>query len=280
MNQPFEFIQVLPYKSFNYKDQPKISGRMEVELEVVTPLHIWSGKLGEKDEFIYKEFIKYNNNPIIPGTSLKGCVRTIAEIVSNSCVKGYNKEFSKEKNDMKNNCIICQTFGYASGKYSLKSRVRFTDFIMQKGNMEYKNIPKLFKPSENTCLKDNKYKGYKFYLNSREVKTGTIPIEVAGVGSIFKGQVFFEDITEEQYKLLCFSLGLGEDLYFKLGYGKPCNYGTVKARCVGIDFLKWPSQLNNLKNRLPKDVAQDYEIQSDENIRKNVQKLKEIYKKP
>lgn len=280
MNQQYEFIDVLPYKSFNYKDQPKVTGRMEIEIEVVTPLHISSGKLAEKDEFIYKEFIKYNKRPIIPGTSIKGCVRTIAEIVSYSCVKGYEKTFSKGKKDEKNNCIICQTFGYAAGKYSQKSRVRFTDFVLQSGDIDYKNVPKLFKPSEDECLKGNVYKGYKFYLNSKEVKTGTIPIEVVTVGSKFKGQVFFENITEEQYKLLCFSLGLGEDLYFKLGYGKPCNYGTVKARCIRVDFVECDHRLNKLKNTSAKNIAMEYERNIDQNIRNNVLKLKEIYKKP
>src|SRR5690349_19389993 len=56
-----------------------LAGRLHVTLEGLTPLLINDGR----HSFVSS---KRTNKPFIPGTSLKGMVRSLAELVSNSAV--------------------------------------------------------------------------------------------------------------------------------------------------------------------------------------------------
>lgn len=265
MSKPYKFIKVLSYKPFDYKNKQKSSGKIKLQIEVVSPLHISSGKITESKAKLYKDFIKYNGKAIIPGTSLKGCVRTIAEAVSYSCAKGFKNEFSEDKYDQLNNCIICQTFGYATDNGAQKSRVIFSDFKMINGRLDYINIPRFFAPNVKGFKdKNDKYKGYKFYYNAAVQETGKVGAEVVTKGSKFEGEVIYNDLTEEQLNLLCFSLGLSGDMYIKLGYGKPGYYGTVVV---------------NAKDKKYEDCAKNYQANATQEIKQNISSLKEIYAK-
>ncbi|GFR35910.1 RAMP superfamily CRISPR-associated protein [Thermobrachium celere] len=267
MSKPYKFIKILPYAPFNYGNKEKFSGKIKLKITVKTPLHISSGRITEKNGKLYKDFIKYNGIPIIPGTSLKGCVRAIAEAVSNSCANVDDKNRLEVcKIDDKNDCIICQTFGYASDEKARKSRVIFSDFKMKNLKLEYINFPRFFTPRENCYLKNNKYKGYKFYYNCDEQEKGFVGVEVAPRGSEFEGEIIYNDLTQEQLNLLCFSLGLSGDIYLKLGYGKPAYYGTVEVTAID-DGGKYSN------------YARDYENISSNDIKQNIKSLKEIYGK-
>lgn len=266
MSKPYKFIRILPYKPFKDESKSKFSGKIELTIKVITPLHISSGKITENNGKLYKDFIKYNGKAIIPGTSLKGCVRTIAEAVSYSCANGYdNKELYVNKSDSRNDCIICKTFGYANGDSAKKSRVVFGDFKMTAGRLDYINIPRFFAPNQK-CYKDKnrKYKGYKFYYNASIQETGTVGAEVASKGNEFKGEIIYNDLTEEQLNLLCFSLGLSGDIYLKLGYGKPGYYGTVEISAKDNKYVEY---------------AKKYQSSSPQDIKENINILKEIYGK-
>ena len=59
-----------------------LSGRLWCELEALTPLLIGDGQTGDI-QFVRH---KHNQQPYIPGTSLKGAIRSLAEVVGNGTV--------------------------------------------------------------------------------------------------------------------------------------------------------------------------------------------------
>lgn len=267
MSKPYSFIPFLPVQE--YTDEGKITGKINIKIETLTPLHISSGYLEEENDLIYKQFIRFNGIPIIPGTSLKGCIRTIAETISYSCYLNSKEvdfnNFSQFKSDKNQNCIICNMFG-AMGK---RSKIRFGDLYCKEVDAKSKitilKIPKFYKPhpDESLYYQNGKYKGYKFYHHgdSKILQKGEVAYEFIDKGAVFEGSVWFENLTENQVNLLCFSLGLDGSIQPKLGYAKPAYYGSIK---ITTDETRWI------------EAAKKYQNHKDAKIKRNINQLIEI----
>jgi CRISPR-associated protein (TIGR03986 family) len=91
----------------------------------------------------------------------------------------------------------------------------------------------------------------------------------------FSFQIFFEGITEDQLKLLCTSLNLGEnrkdgDLCIKLGHGKPLGYGSCKLVVDGITQRTFSQEMGWKES--PLDVPEEMHTCS-EGSWKDLQKI-------
>jgi len=264
---------------------------MRLQIETLSYLHIWSGMYDENNGNIYRTFIKSNGRYIIPGSSLKGCVRTVAEMVSYSCMGVAADKQTKEKmpvekwHKMKGErCIVCDMFG-APG---YKSKLIFHDFIV----VEEKNyspitelicIPPSFEPHPHECDnykdKNGKFKGYKIYIHGKCETASTdkgIWIEAIKPGIKFEGEIWLRaDLSQEQEKLLCFSLGLS-NFSLKIGYGKNHCLGSICIRPIKGENK--PSQYIEMYE--PDKLiafAKEYEEKADDKIKENIKRIKEIW---
>lgn len=264
MIKPYDFVPFL--ESRKYKARGSIEGKISIKVKAITPVHISSGSYGIKDnKNIYKEFVKVNNEPIIPGTSFKGCIRNIAESISYSCLStGRSIKKYKIPNKKRENCggcIICNMFG-APG---FKSRIQFPDLKPVEYKTDIIGIPKSYSPRPNTKgYLDNSgmYKGYKFYkhgINGIQ-PTGNVPCEFVLAGSEFEGDIIFQNLSREQVQLLCFSMGLSEDINPKIGYGKSYFYGSIEV----TSDPKWAK------------LAKEYKEIKSTSIRRNIDALSKI----
>ncbi|MDI6604051.1 MAG: RAMP superfamily CRISPR-associated protein [Thermoanaerobacteraceae bacterium] len=260
--KPYSFVPLLGAQEYN-KKRNLYKGKIKLNLEVITPLHISSGYFDEKDEMIYKSFVKFNGKYIIPGSTLKGCVRTIAESISRCCISTrQSRESFKVKITDNRNCIICDMFG-AMGK---RGNIRFMDLKLIKENgIKILNIPSFYQPKPNSeAYKINgKFKGIKFYHHGTIdiIEKGKTPCEFIMPESIFEGEIFYENIDDNELNLLCFALGLDGTINLKIGYGKPGYYGSIKI--TSID--------NNDAVARAKKYGND-----DKEVMQNILKLREI----
>lgn len=110
---PFHFVSIekekLRRKAFDeIKNQKKLTGYIECELETLTPLFIPNttndDRFGFRDagkekiksyDFFSYENLEYENQPtihkpVIPGSSMRGTIRTVYEAVTNSCLSTTN----------------------------------------------------------------------------------------------------------------------------------------------------------------------------------------------
>lgn len=268
MSKPFSFVPFLDYRP--YSDEGNLEGVIKLNIKVLTPVHISSGKIDEHNGKLYKKFLRINDEVTIPGTSIKGCVRSVAEAISYSCYQpgknvGFNKLPYGKANDRHKDCIICKTFG-SMGR---KSKVIFSDFKLVKGDMDIIGIPNLYAPNidEKLYFSNGKYKGYKFYYHgiSSICEKGTSFFEFAKVGCEFEGEIYYNGLTQKQLNLLCYSLGLNGSIQHKIGYGKPAYYGSVEF------FVKDPNEKEKYKR-----YADRYYSEADANIRGNIDRLKAI----
>ncbi|MBE6051096.1 MAG: hypothetical protein E7214_10710 [Clostridium sp.] len=268
MSKPYKFIPFIKTQPYKVKND-KLSGRIDLELKVLNAIHLSKGiyELNEKN-VLYKQFFRIDNKYTIPGTSIKGMVRNIAEIVSHSCISFQKKEFKLlpqyKRTSCKNEyCIICDLFG-AMGK---RSKIKISDFLYEDGSGKSTilGMPTLRTPKiNNSYMENEKLKGYKLYNHGIKsiLKKGSENCQCFLEESIFKGYVLYEDLDLQELELLCYSLGLSNSFNHKIGYGKPSYYGSI--------------QINALDKKY-KEYAEEYENISDKDIKLNIKLLAEEY---
>jgi len=273
MSKPYNFIPLLKTEYHNINDTKcNLKGRINLEIKVLNAIHISEDFYDMNEEgTLYKKFYTIGDKYALPGTSLKGMIRGLAEMVSSSCISATRDEQrvlpkGKEKScGPGRRCLICDVFG-AMGK---KSKIKVSDFIYEEnsGAMSILGLPVLRKPNVNVSsiyLNDGVLRGYKIYNHGIEsiLKKGNYNCECLMKNSTFIGYILYEDLDEEELKLLCYSLGLAEDFNHKLGYGKPAYYGSIEITAKSDKYVQY---------------AKDYIADCPDDIKNNIDLLSNIY---
>lgn len=178
--KPYGFVPVIPLRpqdrlpvatvGHNVFRNDCISGCLAMRVVAETPLHMGTGRLGWGGGDVVRMLSRRNQVPVIPGSGLKGVVRSIAESVSRSCgptlpdgrrdcTRLYGRGLPRENLvpcTKEAACVICRLFGFVthrrtSGRAdadSFRSRVVFGEFRPENGmpKIEYIPIPALFSP--------------------------------------------------------------------------------------------------------------------------------------
>jgi len=192
-------------------------------LEVVTPLHIGSGKpeveLGEVDLPVLTD---PEGRPYIPGSSLKGRVRTEAERIARQkgmdvCkppdVKNMCGSLKRNLDDF---CVCCKIFGTA-GDLSVASKVKFRDAYP---------LSKVETLLERSGIAIDRDKG-------TVVRGARYTIQAIPAGVQFGLEIVCENMSEDELRLLKAALKSVEDS--ALGGSSTRGFGKVKIK---IDAVK------------------------------------------
>lgn len=197
------------------------TGTLECILTLSTPLHVGSGLYSLRDGQVVKEVFRQGDHLVIPGSSLKGGFRAIAEAMSLSCVSKSSQSMPssyEECKDVKNMCICCSLFG----GLGYLGCIRFHDAqCITNSNAQTHNIPTLWTPRQTT-------RGRKFYKHGTPA-VGNDPYEVAPQGAQFQFRVDVESLTKPEMCLLLTAMGIRGGLRPKLGGGKPRCLGSVRV---------------------------------------------------
>ena len=225
------------YVTQNIYQKNHFTGSLELVFEVVSDyLFVGSGGYDYSDEkkLVYYTFFRSKNEIIVPGSSLKGAVRSVAEAISNSCLRVISKKeqiyrpnthmvckFKVGKDEIL--CPCCGLFGTTG--YS--GRVNFSDASPIEHELEIVKIFELFSPR---IIKRKR----KFYENKQFNPIGNLTpeknhrfVEAAKKGSRFRTRLRFLNITGDEFSLLLHAMGVNQDYQIKLGGAKPRCFGTV-----------------------------------------------------
>ena len=227
------------------------SGRLELEIEVVSEyLYVGSGNFElfnlNGREQAYYAFARHNGQLVIPGTGIKGPVRSIVEAISNSCVRQTARgerapahyEACQDKNALCPACRLFGTTGYGG-------RVHFSDAVPV-GDTQ----PTIIKIAD--LWPPRQAKGRKFYyarsfqpLDMQPKKNHRF-IEVVPKGSKFDATLYFENLSTAEMGLLVRAIAIGLDFSqqdpSRVVYALPVKLGGAKPRCLGAAYLR-PRQL-------------------------------------
>jgi hypothetical protein len=252
-------------------DARLLSGTLELTLHTLTPVHVGLG---------YSDFIKAGNQEylaalqaskpireegttrrryLIPGSSLKGAVRSIVEAITRSCIRitqGRHRPYIPQGyggcmsvNDL---CIACRLFG----AQDYQGHVSFEDAVAPKGSLVLLGTPLLWTPARGghglppRYLQGNQARGRKFYRHAR-------PPSGADLRACIKSdaelplRIHFLNLSEAELGVLLTALGLHPKHPFpiKLGGGKPVGLGSVQiilnrvTLLQGVDALKATGRL-------------------------------------
>lgn len=236
-------------------DRHLYNGKIVVRAEVKRPLVIGSGRLTLHDNKMVLGMVLLRGKPVIPGSTLKGAVRSIFESVTYSCVQAPSiKDFRDTRDHLPRGnqvpckeqvCPACQVFGFVNGSQKGSSLIQFADMMLE-GNkddwIEVRNIPVLFTPLRNTkaigkYLDNDELFQRKFFSHGQEQDHKGNPFTVVKEGAVFRGEIHFQNLTREEIGAVIFSLGIGLDRPYtlKMGYAKPAYYGSLKLSLEAVE---------------------------------------------
>jgi len=118
-----------------------MSGILRCSLENLTPLFVSRGNVGNPRQFMTRD-----NKPVIPGSSLKGMFRSLAEIVGGGCCvtdsgQGECHQNCKACNQADQLCVACRMFGMMERRGNARvhlGKVGIGDAVMENETPEFK----------------------------------------------------------------------------------------------------------------------------------------------
>jgi CRISPR/Cas system CSM-associated protein Csm3 (group 7 of RAMP superfamily) len=191
-------------------------GSMTLTIKALSPLFVGTGDYEIDEEGLYQPFFRREGRIVIPGTSVKGVVRSYAEALSPSCEAARCKEDSL--------CPCCAIFG----KLGFQGRVSFMEaepqdpnsIVLQKLRLEIRWPPE----------HDGERKFYKHEDHSAWERNPPSGERLETVKASFKCDVYFYNLKKSELGLLLLAMGISSGHPFnpKLGGGKNRGLGSIR----------------------------------------------------
>lgn len=185
--KPYKFVPLTEsierekFTHHNEYSKNTFSGKIDITIKTLTPIHIGQGTYEIKGGKAVKSFIKRNGKLVIPGSSIKGMLRSIYEAITPSCTPKLPNSFRPLEAALPNKkedvctggdeqlCPSCSVFGTTNGVFGYKCKLRISEFNIYsilKNNTEDISLPNFqqpFKPYPN----NNKLKIFVDYYNKK-----------------------------------------------------------------------------------------------------------------
>jgi CRISPR/Cas system CSM-associated protein Csm3 (group 7 of RAMP superfamily) len=278
-------------------------GHLDVIFTARSPLHVSSGLIVHRDDltpYFGKDLDHENNDCLIlshvrhggqryiPGTSLKGVVRSIVEAITYSCLCHIDEKkiaTSAKRNDKRLQellktcsideglCPACHLFG----TLGYAGRVSFRDTFQSSGGGRIARRPIAHPPQPDRSQANNhrtqgiiyynsndrkSLKGRKVYLHGKQPVDATEKyeaIEVCKIDSEFKGKIDINGLSNAELGLLLNGLGFLNQFSLKVGGSKPFGYGSLLVRTIGVSLTSQP--LDNYRSYEEAHPALDNQAQ-------------------
>ncbi|MCT7971065.1 RAMP superfamily CRISPR-associated protein [Laspinema olomoucense] len=277
MTNQFEITEPKPYEFVPFsKERPplqrpighdkyhadRISGTLFLTLTVQTPVHISTGvvamgsDVGENRIPLIKLMaLNAGKNPVIPGSSLKGVVRSVYEAITNSTLavvtNRYRNQIPQDRLPCRNKEQLCPA-SRVFGAMDWQGVVEFSDSQCISAKYGAGFMPSLYRPRPDETRRyfDTRgmAKGRKFYYHTdRPASPGQnkgIPVQQAGTQLTFSTRVQLTNLTPAELGVLFIALGQDSQypMALKIGGGKPIGMGTMT---VAVTELKKPDNLRD-----------------------------------
>jgi CRISPR/Cas system CSM-associated protein Csm3 (group 7 of RAMP superfamily) len=221
----------------------RLTGRIEGQLIALQRIHVGSGLLVPPEQVglparvpLLKAFFRSGGRLVIPGSSLKGALRSMTELYSYACVNKTTRRFYGQASEDHLECTyrigksdeLCPAC-HVYGARGYAGHLRFGDAELLEGAHEIWPIPPQYSFRPRNALR--RYYPYDLCDNRER----TWPLEVVTVGSRFGLHGAFHDLSAAELGLALIALGVGQwSLCPRLGAGKAAGLGGVRIQrlCV------------------------------------------------
>jgi hypothetical protein len=259
---PTKKLDLIPPIGHEKYHNNRLHGTLYLTLTVQTGLHISTGvvamgsDIGQNRIALIK--LMANNAEkklLIPGSSLKGSIRSVYEAITNSTLavatNKYKDKIPAERlpcQDKEKLCPASRVFG----ALNWQGLINFTDAQCTEVGFSSGFMPSLYRPRPDECpAYFNQYKkaiGRKFYYHTiRAASPGEskgVPVQQAAKQLKFTTQLHFKNLTLPELGVLFITFGQDKNypMALKVGAGKPVGIGTM---LVEVTKLDQPNQLRN-----------------------------------
>lgn len=242
--------------------QPKLlSGTLELVMVALTPVHVGSGytdfvKAGGQETLAALQAskrVRENDTTqrryLIPGSSIKGAVRSIVEAITRSCVRVVQPKYRPYLPKGYGGCVridqlcpACRLFG----AQDYQGHVSFEDAVAPPGSLVLIGTPLLWTPARGVRGLPPRYldrrdaaKGRKFYFHAKYAQ-GADARTCIKTGAELPLRIHFLNLSEANLGALLTALGLHPKYRFpiKLGGGKPVGLGSVELQAQSLRLLQ------------------------------------------
>jgi CRISPR/Cas system CSM-associated protein Csm3 (group 7 of RAMP superfamily) len=218
-----------------------LTGRVSGRLTTLQPLHVGTGQfippesVGLTDEApLIKAFHRSGDSPTIPGSSLKGPVRSIVEMITYSAVSKTTARLDRDSYgesiyDSRHRRGELDIAGRLFGAMGYQGHIHFADCPLISGTTTVHDIPPQYQPRGSD--------GRRYYPHELvDPRERLWPLEVVAAGSVFEFTIRFTNLTTAELGLLLIPLGgTSPPLCIKLGAGKAGGLGAVRFDEVTIE---------------------------------------------
>lgn len=252
----------------------RLHGILHLQLEVGTGVHVSTGSVvmgsdvGEKIPLIKTMMQTGEKQPVIPGSSLKGVVRSIYEAITNSTLGVVT---GRERNKMPPERLPCNKkeqlcpASQLFGALDWQGLISFQDARCIGSKFTTGFMPSMYRPRPDQRRAYFHPVARKFYYHAVKPVSGGdrgVPVQQIGQKQIFETQLHFKNLTQAELGTLLIAFGQDQNYPFalKVGAGKPIGLGTL---VVSLKRLVIPQS--------PKERYQSYESNDQELTGKELQ---------
>ncbi|SRR5579875_429417 len=261
------------------------TGHLDVEIHVETPLFIADPRGNPLDPRKPALSIKNKQGEyIIPGSSLKGMLRSVVETLGNGCLTlfdglyegdrvNYRREVPEVFQHCDTNtklCIACRTFGMLKegaqgvflGKVNIGDARVDAEHIYHYDPIYTKALMNP-KPHHDSFYLDEERRhiaGRKFYFHhppDREPLTESRLIFMAGKpanryiqpldrDTRFHVRIDFTNLEADEFAALLLAVALKEDMRHKIGYAKPLGLGSIYLFPTHLKLVDYATRYTRL----------------------------------
>lgn len=269
---PYDFVRIDYAGSVKREPAPLhniftgSSGRMEGTITTLTPLFIPGSEKNDVRQFR----LNGHKQPIIPGSSLKGLMRSLVETIGPGCWWLVDRDHQdklppdfRQCRDRSALCPACRMFGMMqTGRDAqmLEGHVRFDDGVCAEPSyLEPMYTPILSNPKPRhtawyfTGRNETKHAtglptGRKYYYHQPTVTAASglrttrqheqaqnMQIAPLDAGCSFVFTASFENVSNRDLELLLYAIVLEESMRHKLGYAKPAGLGSIEIKLTRLE---------------------------------------------
>lgn len=271
-NNPAETGEPKPYELISFpKERPpknppaghhqylgdRLHGTLFLTLKVQTTLHVSTGvvvmgsDIGSRVPLIKTMVQNIDQKLSIQGSSLKGCIRSAYEAITNSTLAvitpRYRDKIPQERLPCKNKQELCPA-SQVFGALDWQGLIEFSDAKCENTGFATGFMPSLYppRPDQRRAYFDARgnVAGRKFYYHTiRAIDKGQnqgITVQQAAKDYTFQTQIQFKNLTAAELGTLLIVLGQDPKypIALKVGGGKPIGMGTMTVDVTAARVLQ------------------------------------------
>ena len=244
----------------------RLHGTLHLTLKVQTPLHVSTGvvalgsDIGSRVALIKTMTQGSDQKLVIQGSSLKGCIRSVYEAITNSTLGVASRvadKIPRERQPCRNKEELCPA-SQVFGALDWQGLIEFSDAKCENTSYSTGFMPSLYAPRtqrRNYYTSRGAAVGRKFYYNfAKSIDKGQnqgIAVQQAAKDFSFTTQIHFKNLKPAELGTLLIVLGQDPNypIALKVGGGKPIGMGTVTVSVTAIE------QAGNLRDRYSAYIA-------------------------